>query len=196
MTAALSSTTLLLDALRFAAAKHRDQRRKGRDASPFINHPIDVAHLLATVGGVTDVEILVAAVLHDTVEDTRTTPAEIEENFGAAVRLLVEEMTDDKNLSKAERKRLQIVKAPHISPRAKLIKIADKICNVRDIAASPPVDWSVDRRAEYFDWAERVVDGVRGSSEMLEAYFDESLRVARDTLARAQAVAEVDAEFR
>src|SRR5215210_7565453 len=170
MTSAVSDTTLLLDALRFAAARHRDQRRKGKESSPYINHPIDVAHLLATVGGVTDVEILVAAVLHDTVEDTHTTPAELEELFGPAVRRLVEEMTDDKRLSKAERKRLQIVHAPHISPRAKLIKIADKICNVRDIAASPPIDWTVERRAEYFDWAERVVDGVRGTSEMLEAY--------------------------
>ena len=172
----------LLRAVRFAAHKHRDQRRKNRDASPYINHPIEVAELISRVGEVDDFEVLIAAVLHDTVEDTETTPQEIEEAFGAAVRSLVAEVTDDKTVEKLERKRLQVEHAPHISAGAKLIKIADKTCNVRDIAHSPPRDWSAERRSEYLDWASRVVAGCRGVNEKLERYFDETLATARERL--------------
>ena len=172
----------LLRAVRFAAHKHRDQRRKNRDASPYINHPIEVAELISRVGEVDDFEVLIAAVLHDTVEDTETTPEEIEAAFGAAVRSLVAEVTDDKTVEKLERKRLQVEHAPHISDRAKLIKIADKACNVRDIAHSPPLDWGAERRSEYLDWASRVVEGCRGANEKLERYFDETLATARQRL--------------
>jgi guanosine-3',5'-bis(diphosphate) 3'-pyrophosphohydrolase len=170
---------LLLRAVAFSAHRHRDQRRKGADANPYVNHPIDVANVLANVGGVRDVAVLVAAVLHDTVEDTGTRPEEIEAEFGAEVRRLVEEVTDDKTLPKAERKRRQVEHAPHLSPGAKQIKLGDKICNVADIARDPPADWSAARRAEYIDWAERVVAGCRGANAALERRFDEVAREAR-----------------
>src|SRR5688572_14295533 len=142
------NAAFLLKAVQFAALKHRDQRRKGKDASPYINHPIAVAHLLAQVGGVRDIVTLVGAVLHDTIEDTETTPDEIEAEFGPEVRELVAEVTDDKRLPKEVRKQLQIDHAPHRSDRAKAIKLGDKICNVLDITSTPPDDWSIERRAQ------------------------------------------------
>jgi guanosine-3',5'-bis(diphosphate) 3'-pyrophosphohydrolase len=166
---------VLLTAFQFSAEKHRDQRRKGVDASPYINHPIEVAALLANVAGVQDNAILAAAVLHDTIEDTRTTPAEIEATFGSAVRHLVQEVTDDKSLPKAERKRLQVEHAPHLSPSAKLIKTADKISNVKEVTDNPPADWPIERRREYLVWGERVVAGCRGANSALESRFDESV---------------------
>jgi guanosine-3',5'-bis(diphosphate) 3'-pyrophosphohydrolase len=172
----------LLRALRFAAHKHRDQRRKGIDASPYINHPIEVAELIGRVGGIDDLAVLIAAVLHDTVEDTETTLQEIEETFGAEVRALVAEVTDDKSLPKAERKRLQIEHSPRLSGRAKLIKIADKACNVRDVTHSPPRGWDEERRREYLEWARRVVDGCRGANAELERYFDELLAQALEAV--------------
>jgi len=172
----------LLAALHFAADKHRDQRRKDIDASPYINHPIEVAELLARVGGVDDLVTLQAAVLHDTLEDTDTTPQELEAAFGAEVRRVVEEVTDDTTLEKLERKRLQIEHAPHISARAKLVKLADKIANVRAVVATPPAKWPIERRREYLDWTERVVDGLRGSNDALEKLYDEALVTGRRAL--------------
>jgi guanosine-3',5'-bis(diphosphate) 3'-pyrophosphohydrolase len=163
---------LLLKALAFAAHKHRDQRRKDPEASPYINHPIALADVLVNEGGVTDVEVLCAALLHDTVEDTATTPAELEEIFGSRVAGIVAEVTDDKALPKADRKRLQIEHAGELSPEAKLVKLADKICNLRDVAERAPPSWDLARRREYFDWAKRVVDGLRGAHPQLEAAFD------------------------
>ena len=163
---------LLLKALAFAAHKHRDQRRKDAQASPYINHPIALADLLVNEGGVTDVEVLCAALLHDTVEDTATTPQELAEAFGSRVAGIVAEVTDDKKLPKAERKRLQIEHAAGLSPEAKLVKLSDKICNLRDVAHRPPAHWDLARRREYFEWAKKVVDGVRGAHPRLEAAFD------------------------
>lgn len=131
------NTGLLLKAIRFSAGKHRNQRRKDSLKSPYINHPIDVAQLLWDVGGVRDVHVLLAAILHDTIEDTRTRPDEIRDNFGDEVLSLVLEVTDDKSLPKPDRKRLQIETAPHKSVGAKLIRLADKCCNVRDIVSTP-----------------------------------------------------------
>jgi guanosine-3',5'-bis(diphosphate) 3'-pyrophosphohydrolase len=172
----------LLAALQFSARKHRHQRRKDREASPYINHPIEVATVLATVGGVTDLTTLTAAILHDTIEDTDTTSPELEERFGREVRLLVEEMTDDKRLPKDERKRLQVEHARNASHRARLIKLADKICNVRDVTHAPPADWSTERRRAYLDWTEQVVAGCRGASAPLEAYYDRCLAEGRAAL--------------
>jgi guanosine-3',5'-bis(diphosphate) 3'-pyrophosphohydrolase len=155
---------LLLKALAFAAHKHRDQRRKDPAASPYINHPIALADVLVNEGGVADVEVLCAALLHDTVEDTATTPQELEDTFGARIAGIVAEVTDDTRLPKAERKRLQIERAGGISREAKLVKLADKICNLRDVAERPPESWDLARRREYFDWAKRVVDGLRGAT--------------------------------
>ena len=167
-----SELALLLKALSFAAHKHRDQRRKDAEASPYINHPIALADVLVNEGGVTDVEVLAAALLHDTVEDTATTPAELESAFGARVARIVAEVTDDTALPKAERKRLQVEHAASISPEAKLVKLADKICNLRDVALRPPAQWSLERRREYFEWAKNVVDRLRGIHPRLEAAFD------------------------
>jgi guanosine-3',5'-bis(diphosphate) 3'-pyrophosphohydrolase len=163
---------LTLKALDFAARKHRDQRRKDADASPYINHPIALARVLSEEGGVTNAQVLCAALLHDTVEDTATTPEELAAEFGPAIRDLVLEVTDNNSLSKAERKRLQVVHAAHLSDQAKLVKLADKICNLRDVADNPPADWGLDRRRAYFDWAKAVIDGLRGVHVGLEAVFD------------------------
>jgi len=168
----MNDTALILRAASFAAHKHRNQRRKDADASPYINHPLTLACILAGDGGITDAATLCAALLHDTVEDTDTTPAEIEAGFGAEIRAIVEEVTDDKSLPKAERKRLQIEHAAHISDKAKLVKLADKISNVRDMNAAPPAAWPLRRRQEYFDWAKSVIDRLRGIHPGLEAAFD------------------------
>jgi GTP diphosphokinase / guanosine-3',5'-bis(diphosphate) 3'-diphosphatase len=164
----------LIRALTFAADKHRNQRRKDANASPYINHPIALANVLANEGHVDDEAVLVAAILHDTIEDTETSIDELITGFGQEVADLVNEVTDDKGLPKAERKRLQVEHAPRISRKAKLVKLADKICNLRDIAASPPADWSAERKREYFDWAMAVVNGMRGVHPVLEALFDQA----------------------
>jgi (p)ppGpp synthase/HD superfamily hydrolase len=172
----------ILKALHFAATKHRDQRRKDVDASPYINHPIEVAEILAREGGVTDSITLQAAILHDTIEDTNTTREELDELFGADVRRVVEEVTDNKKLPKAERKRMQIEHSPHLSTRAKQIKIGDKISNVLGVTSAPPADWSIERRREYLDWTEKVVAGCRGSNPGLESVYDEALKKGRKVL--------------
>lgn len=166
---------LLLDALAFAALKHRDQRRKDREASPYINHPIALARLLAVEGGIDDVDVLCAALLHDTVEDTETTEAELVERFGARIAEIVMEVTDDTTLEQHVRKALQVEHAPTLSHEARLVKLADKTCNLRDVAVSPPPDWPLERRRAYFDWAKQVIDGLRGTHAALEAAFDRAL---------------------
>ncbi|MFZ5919530.1 MAG: HD domain-containing protein [Chloroflexota bacterium] len=172
----------LLKAIRFAAEKHRNQRRKDNDHSPYINHPIQVAETLWEVGGVRDPSTLVAAVLHDTLEDTDTSPEEIRQRFGQEVLDLVLEVSDDKRLPKAERKRLQILHAPGISPRAKNIKLADKICNIRDLIDTPPADWPVRRQREYLRWAGKVVAGLRGTNLALEELFDKELNRGKEKI--------------
>lgn len=164
----------LISALAFAAHKHRDQRRKDAVASPYINHPIALANVLANESGIDDEWVLIAAVLHDTVEDTETSEEELIREFGQEIASIVLEVTDDQLLSKAERKRLQVESAGTISRQAKLVKLADKICNLRDIATSPPAGWSVERKREYFDWAKSVIDGLRGVHPVLEDIFDEA----------------------
>jgi GTP diphosphokinase / guanosine-3',5'-bis(diphosphate) 3'-diphosphatase len=166
------SIAMILAASAFAAEKHRGQLRKGAEASPYINHPIAVANVLASEAGIADPITLAAALLHDTIEDTNTTAVELIEAFGPDVAGVVTEVTDGKSLAKAERKRLQIVHAATISNRAKLVKLADKICNLRDILQSPPVGWSLERRQEYFDWAAQVVNQLRGMSPVLERIID------------------------
>ena len=172
----------ILRALHFAADKHRDQRRKDVEASPYINHPIEVAELLARVGGVSDLVTLQGAILHDTIEDTKTTPEELEEAFGPEVRRVVEEVTDDKRLPKPERNRLQIEHAPHLSGRAKQIKLADKVSNVRAVTRTPPADWPLTRRREYLDWTERVVAGLAGCNSPLERLYRDLLDEGRRAL--------------
>ncbi len=163
---------LLFDALAFAAHKHRAQRRKDIEASPYINHPIALADVLANEGGVEDGATLCAAVLHDTIEDTETTYEELRERFGKEIADVVMEVSDDKDLDKAVRKERQVEHSPNLSGRAKLVKLADKICNLRDIASNPPASWLLSRKQEYYDWAKRVIDGLRGAHPGLERLFD------------------------
>ena len=175
---------LVLRAADFAAAKHRDQRRKDQRESPYINHPIKVATLLAQIGEVDDAEVLAAALLHDTLEDTATTRDELEKRFGERVLRLVLEVSDDKSLTSAERKSRQISEAPQLSRGAALIKLADKISNIRDIIDSPPKGWSVERRQSYLDWAEAVIDGCPQVSHALEQLFRQTLDECRVVLER------------
>lgn len=148
-------------ALDFAAEKHRDQRRKDKYASPYINHPIDVLNILVQ-SGINATNILTAAILHDTVEDTDTTLDELVKEFGAEIASLVSEVTDNKALNKIERKKLQITHAASASSGAKCIKIADKLSNLSDLAANPPAKWSPAEIRGYFVWSYCVLEGTRG----------------------------------
>ncbi len=161
-----------IKAIAFAAEKHRNQRRKDVYASPYINHPIALANVLANEAGVHDLDVLCAAILHDTMEDTETTCAELEAVFGAKIASIVQEVSDDKNLEKQVRKQRQIEHAPFISHQAKLVKLADKICNLRDILASPPADWPLLRKLQYFEWAAKVVAGLRDAHPQMAQIFD------------------------
>lgn len=163
----------IIAALAFAAHKHRDQRRKDVNASPYINHPIALVDVLINEASVDDEDVLIAAILHDTVEDTETTDVELTEVFGEKIASIVMEVTDDTRLPKAERKQQQIERAATISREARLVKLADKICNLRDIADNPPAGWSLQRREEYIDWAIAVIDRLRGTHPGLEYIFDQ-----------------------
>lgn len=163
---------LIMRALAFASHKHRDQRRKDAEASPYINHPIALANILTNEGGIKDPIVICAALLHDTIEDTETTADELRATFGEEITAIVLEVTDDKSLSKAERKRQQVVHAITASEQAKLVKLADKISNLRDISISAPVGWEIERVREYFDWAKAVIDQIRPAHEGLAAAFD------------------------
>jgi guanosine-3',5'-bis(diphosphate) 3'-pyrophosphohydrolase len=164
---------VLIKALAFATDKHRDQRRKNVDASPYINHPISLASILCNEAHITDLNVICGALLHDTVEDTETTAEELVLEFGQEISDIVMEVTDDKTIEdKQKRKQLQIEHAAHISAPAKLIKLADKISNLRDVANDPPANWNLERRREYFDWAKQVIDQLRGVHSGLEVLFD------------------------
>lgn len=178
----LSDLSLIIAALSFASEKHRDQRRKDQEATPYINHPIEVARLLHEVGGITDGATLAAALLHDTVEDTDTTSDCLLDLFGEEVAALVMECSDDKTLAKEVRKQQQIEHAPKISSKAKQIKLADKISNVRDMGHSPPPDWSSERRVAYVEWGKKVVSGLRGSNPALEMLYDHTAAEALNRL--------------
>lgn len=175
----MNDTTKLLQAASFAARKHTAQKRKGAGAEPYVNHVLEVANLLASVGKVEDADVLIAALLHDTIEDTDVSAEQITELFGATVCGYVLEVTDDKSLPKEKRKQLQVEHAPHLSAGAKQIKLADKISNITDIMNSPPADWSIERRLEYIDWGINVVEGLRGANAGLERHFDELIEKAR-----------------
>jgi (p)ppGpp synthase/HD superfamily hydrolase len=169
MTEPASPVAAILRAADFAAHAHRAQRDKGEAAGPYINHLIEVARLLAEAGAPT--AVIVAGLLHDTIEDADVTPARIAAEFGGEVAALVVQVTDDKSLPKAERKALQVAKAPHKSAGGKMIKLADKTSNLRRLLRSPP-DWPLARKQEYCAWAASVVGGCRGVNAVLEAAFD------------------------
>lgn len=177
--AACAALPELRRATGFAVWKHDGQYRKGEGETPYIHHPIEVAAILAEVGDISDVDVLQAAVLHDTIEDTPTTSEELESLFGARVRDIVLEVTDDKNLDKLVRKEKQVEHAPHLTKDAQVLKLADKISNIHDVAFSKPVDWAPERQLAYFDWSERVVAGLRGCNAALEALFDKQIEASR-----------------
>lgn len=180
--AVCSDETVLRRAAGFAAWKHQGQMRKGEGEIPYVHHPIEVTAILAEIGGVKDFDVLQAALLHDTIEDTKTDREELETHFGVRVCEIVLEVTDDKSLDKAARKARQVEHAPHLSNDAQSLKLADKISNVYDVAFSRPVDWDSQRQLEYFDWASRVVAGLRGCNAALEAEFDRQLAESRSTV--------------
>ena len=171
---------LVLKAAQFAAHKHKEQRRKDVKATPYINHPIHLAEVLHDEGGVDDPVVIAAALLHDTIEDTITTYDELRGTFGKDVADVVLEVTDTKFLGKEARKRLQVAKAGHSSERARQVKIADKVCNLRDMLGHPPAGWSLARLQKYFDWAKEVVDQTRGVNPRLERAFDGLYRMRPD----------------
>lgn len=175
----MNDTLLLAQAYDFAARMHSGQTRKGAAAEPYINHPCEVAGLLARACGGADTVLIAAGVLHDTVEDTTATRGEIAALFGDEIAALVMEVTDDRSLPKAERKRLQIVHAATASSRAKMLKLADKTSNLRCLVASPPIDWARARREEYIDWSEEVVAGCRGHNVWLEEACNAAVIAAR-----------------
>ena len=170
--AAAVMTPKFLSALSFAAYKHRNQRRKDTAKTPYINHPIAVANILLNEAGITDEVVLISAILHDTVEDTETSFEELEQQFGTQIKEIVAEVTDDKSLSKAERKQAQIEHASHLSDHAQLVKLADKTANLRDMANTPPDGWESSRIANYLEWGKQVVDQIRGRHATLEKLFD------------------------
>jgi hypothetical protein len=178
----MNETVKLVRAYHFAAQRHVDQRRKGEAAEPYLNHLTEVAELVARATDGDEAELIIAAVLHDVVEDTPTTIKEVADEFGEKVAGLVAEVTDDKALKKAERKRLQIEHAARASIGARVIKLADKTSNLRALASSPPADWPAERRAEYLAWSRRVVAGCRGANPWLEAQFDEAAQSAESAL--------------
>ncbi len=178
----MNELSKVLDAASFAARKHTGQKRKGSDGQPYINHPLEVASMLANTGEVKDVDVIVASLLHDTVEDCGVTFDEIGDRFGSVVADYVREVTDDKTLPKAERKRLQVEHAPHLSNGAKQIKLADKISNIRDILDNPPEDWTLERRREYVEWGKSVVAGLRGANAALEESFESVVARAATSL--------------
>ncbi|XP_065210529.1 guanosine-3',5'-bis(diphosphate) 3'-pyrophosphohydrolase MESH1 [Planococcus citri] len=162
-------TTCIMKCVNFAAIKHRQQRRNDAEQTPYINHPIGVAYILSNEGKVTDLNVILAALLHDTVEDTDTTLEEISRAFGESIADIVAEVTDDKSLPKERRKELQIEHAPGCSYAAKLVKLADKLYNLRDLERQTPVGWTEQRVQEYFKWAKQVVNGLKGTNSKIES---------------------------
>ena len=169
---------LILKATKFSALKHQNQKRKD-GKTPYIIHPISVAMILAEIGGVDDKEILSAALLHDTIEDTDTSAQELDKEFGPRIRIIVEELTDNNQLTFSQRKQMQIDNAPHLSKDATLVKIADKISNVSDVIENPPSEWNQKRCNKYVDWAEAVMNNCQKVNQDLENHFFELLKEYR-----------------
>jgi (p)ppGpp synthase/HD superfamily hydrolase len=178
----LAPLRLVSEAALFAAQRHNGMARKGRGNEPYINHLAEVANLVCEATGGADAEIVAAGWLHDTIEDTDTTRQELADKFGPRVATLVVEVSDDMSLPKTERRRLQVVGAPHKSPDAKVIKIADKISNISARIVSGPNEDELAGLADYVAWAEQVVSGCRGGNAWLDRTFDETVTKARSTL--------------
>lgn len=172
-----SALQKIMAAASFAAQKHAQQKRKGALGEPYINHLLEVAELVAASSDVLDTNLVIAALLHDTVEDTGVTLQELENSFGSDVASLVAEVTDDKSLPKETRKKLQVETAHKKSNRAQTLKIADKISNLRSILTSPPVNWNLERKQQYFEWARQVISGIQEPNPYLKAEFDKTYKM-------------------
>jgi guanosine-3',5'-bis(diphosphate) 3'-pyrophosphohydrolase len=177
----LAPLRLVSEAALLAAQRHSGVARKGRGNEPYVNHLAEVANLLSEASGGADAELVAAGWLHDILEDTDTTREELADRFSVRVAALVAEVSDDMGLPKDERRRLQVVAAPHKSPDAKLIKIADKISNIRARIAPEPNAGERADLVDYVGWAEQVVSGCRGGNAWLDRTFDETVRAARST---------------
>jgi (p)ppGpp synthase/HD superfamily hydrolase len=175
--ACAGSMQRIMAAARFAAEKHAQQKRKGENGEPYFNHLLEVAELIGASSRDLDVELMMAAFLHDTVEDTGVTLVELAKNFGQDVAALVAEVTDDKSLAKETRKQLQVQTAHKKSARAQTLKLADKISNLRSIITSPPVGWNRERKCQYFEWARQVVSGIPAPNPFLKAEFDKTFQL-------------------
>jgi guanosine-3',5'-bis(diphosphate) 3'-pyrophosphohydrolase len=184
----MNSRTKVFSALELASIRHSGQTRKGDKKTPYINHPISVINVL-TRHGEDNPDLLAAAALHDVIEDTARTKEEIDkisslikEKFGEEVLKIILEVSDDKNLPFQKRKDLQVINTPRLSPEAKKLKIADKICNIKDMINDPPSNWSVERKKNYLEWAAKVIEGARNNNASLEKDFDETLKFAERSL--------------
>ena len=175
----MSDTVVLTRAFHYACKCHARQKRKGAAGEPYVNHLADVARRVAEATGGADIDLIAAALLHDTIEDVGVSRDDLVIAFGENITALVVEVTDDKSLEKAERKRQQVVNAAKISDRAKMLKLADKASNVRAMVASPP-DWPDQRKREYADWAEAVAEGLRGVNQTLERELDAAIAALRE----------------
>jgi guanosine-3',5'-bis(diphosphate) 3'-pyrophosphohydrolase len=173
---------LVCEAAELAARRHNGMARKGRGNEPYINHLAEVANLLCAATEGADAELVAAGWLHDSIEDTDTTREELAQRFSERVGSLVQECTDDMSLPKAERRRLQVVNAPHKSAGAMLIKIADKISNVGARIVADPSAEERDDLVDYTNWAEQVVAGCRGGNAFLDQTFDTTVKLARSSL--------------
>ena len=178
----MNDTVLITRALRFAAERHSNQRRKGQAKEPYVNHLAEVAELVAKATEGKDANLVAAALLHDTIEDTETVREELLTVFNNDIAQLVGEVTDDKSLPKQDRKNLQVTDASRKSTRAKLLKLADKTANLRSIANSPPENWNTERKRAYVDWATKVASGLKGVNPWLEGRFDDALKRAQQAL--------------
>lgn len=174
----------ILAAAHQAALWHAHQRRKGDAAEPYINHLLEVAALVAEATQGQDPNLVIAALLHDATEDCDIPNTEIAARYGEDVAALVAAVTDDKSLPKATRKHLQVEHAAHATPRAKLLKLADKTSNLRALAESPPKGWPLERKRDYLAWSRAVTTGLRGTSPFLESAFDTAAAEAERALAR------------
>jgi (p)ppGpp synthase/HD superfamily hydrolase len=187
----MTGLVTIMKAADAAARWHVSQRRKGAAQEPYITHLIEVANLVAEATAGADANLIAAALLHDAIEDAQITREEIAAKFGDDVADLVVAVSDDKRLPKIERKRLQIEHAPKLTPRAQILKLADKISNLRSVATSPPADWSIERRAEYVVWTSKVVQGLRGASDLLEQEFDQAAAHAERTIPLTKSAAQL-----
>ncbi|MBR1175478.1 HD domain-containing protein [Bradyrhizobium sp. KB893862 SZCCT0404] len=178
----LTPIRLVSEAAELAARRHNGMARKGRGNEPYINHLAEVANLLAAATDGADAELIAAGWLHDVIEDTDTTGAELAQTFSERVASLVVECTDDMSLPKAERRQKQVEDAPHKSPGAKLIKIADKISNIGARVHTDPTTEEREDLADYAGWAEQVVAGCRGGNAWLDEKFDDAVKAAKALL--------------